>query len=243
MRRAEAARALLSSLRTLDVERDARCGELERELLQEQARISAMERDRDPRVGAPARRRMLHVLSFSVLAMTLALFGQRLLFPGFRPSPTRLVWVAAFVLALVAAIVLWWKRQGAWNFVNRRIAEIALSTLAVSFASRLSGVIQQASAESVLVADAFILGLGGAVLSAYHRAGPWLAGLSFLVAVVGSIWPGVIDELFIALSVFLPLAFLLLNKVELQPTEGHAARVDDRQETRVPARARQRSLE
>jgi len=32
--------------------------------------------------------------------------------------------------------------------------------------------------------------------------------------VVGSIWPSAIDELFIALSVFVPLAFLLLNKVD-----------------------------
>jgi hypothetical protein len=84
----------------------------------------------------------------------------------------------------------------------------------VSFASRLSGYIQQSSVEQVLVSDAFILGLGGAALSAYHRAGPWLALLSFFVAVVGSIWPGAIDELFIALSVFVPLAFLLLKKVD-----------------------------
>lgn len=64
------------------------------------------------------------------------------------------------------------------------------------------------------MSDAFILGLGGAVLSAYHRAGPWLALLSFAAAVIGSIWPAAIDELFIALSVFLPLAFLLLKKVD-----------------------------
>ena len=213
-RHLEAALALLSSLPSDDGARTERCAALQRELREEQARMRALERDRDPREGAPERVRALRVLALAVLAMTLALLVQRQLFPGFRPSTPRLAWVGAFVLLLVGAIFAWWRRQSSFNFVNRRIAEICVSTLAVSFASRLSGVIQQASAERVLVSDAFILGLGGAALSAYHRAGPWLAALSFVVAVVGSIWPRAIDELFIALSVFLPLAFLLLKKVE-----------------------------
>lgn len=213
-RHAEAARALLGALPFPDPLRSEQVAALEQELAREHARMRDMERDRDPRHGAPQRGRAIQVLSLSVLAMTLALLLQRQLFPDFRPSTLRLVFVAAFVLGLVAAIFAWWRKQGAWNFVNRRIAEICLSTLAVSLASRLSGFIQQASAEQVLVSDAFILGLGGAALSAYHRAGPWLALLSFAAAVIGSIWPTAIDELFIALSVFLPLAFLLLKKVD-----------------------------
>jgi serine/threonine-protein kinase len=213
-RHPQAARALLSALQLPDETRSERCATLERELARERERMQAMERDRDPRVGAAQRRRALQLLALSVLTLTLVLLAQRELFPGFRPSATRLVFVGALVLAVVALVVVWWRRQGAWNFVNRRIAEISLSTLAVSFASRLSGFIQQANAESILVADSFILGLGGAALSAYHRAGPWLALLSFIAAVVGSIWPSVIDELYIALSVFVPLAFLLLKKVD-----------------------------
>ena len=214
LRHPEAARALLTALAIPDEPRETRCANLEAELSRERDRVRALERDRDPQVGAPARSRALYVLSLSVLAMTLALLAQRQLFPAFRPNTTRLVFVAAFVFVVVAMITLWWRRQGTWTFLNRRIAEISLSTLAVSFASRLSGLIQGTSPEEVLVNDAFILGLGGAALSAYHRAGPWLAILSFVVAVVGSIWPNIVDELYIALSVFLPLAFLLLKKVE-----------------------------
>jgi hypothetical protein len=118
------------------------------------------------------------------------------------------------VLVVMGGILWWWRKHGVWNFINRRIAEIAISTLAVSFASRLSGYMLDEPAEHVLISDAFILGLGGAVLSAYHRAGPFLALVSFVVAVLGSIWPSATDELFIALSVFLPLMFLLLGRVE-----------------------------
>jgi hypothetical protein len=84
-------------------------------------------------------------------------------------------------------------------------------------------------AEHVLINDAFILGLGGAALSAYHRAGPYLALVSFAIAVLGSIWPSATDELFIGLSVFLPLMFLLLRRVE---------RVEGAELTRVDKGAR-----
>jgi eukaryotic-like serine/threonine-protein kinase len=213
-RRPETARALLLALRELDPARQARLDALESELQREQERVLAMERDHDPRVGAPDRTRAYRALAIAILAMSLALFTQRLLFPGFRPSTMRLTWIGALVLAILGAIVAWWRRHGEWNFINRRIAEVALSTLAVSFASRLSGYITGAPAEQVLVSDAFILGLGGAVLSSYHRAGPWLAALSFFVALVGSVWTAAIDELFIALSVFMPIVFLALGRVE-----------------------------
>ena len=213
-RRPEAALALLGALGEPDPTREARARSLEAALTEEALRARAMERDRDPRVGAPDRAKAYRAMAIVTLALTLTSLAQRLFFPGFRPSTKRLTIVGAVVFVVMGGIIAWWRKHGAWNFINRRIAEIALSTLAVSFASRLSGFILQAPAEHVLASDAFILGLGGAVMSAYHRAGPWLAMVSFTVAVVGSIWPSIIDELFIALSVFLPLVFLLLGRVE-----------------------------
>ena len=213
-RRPEAALALLGALDEPDPVREARARALEAALNQEALRARAMERDRDPRVGAPDRAKAYRAMAIVTLAVALTSLTQRLFFPGFRPSTLRLTIVAAVVFVVMGGIIAWWRKHGAWNFINRRIAEIALSTLAVSFASRLSGFILHAPAEHVLASDAFILGLGGAVMSAYHRAGPWLAMVSFTVAVVGSIWPSIIDELFIALSVFLPLVFLLLGRVE-----------------------------
>ncbi|HEX5660849.1 MAG TPA: serine/threonine-protein kinase [Polyangiales bacterium] len=214
-RRPEAAAALLGALPSPDGARLARVKQLEAELGHEQARLHAMERDRDPRVGAPDRTRAYRMIAIATLFLTTGLTVQRLWANGLSPPSTgRLALVGAFVLLIMAAILAWWRRRGSWNFINRRIAEIALSTVAVSFASRLAGYLLGARAEQVLVTDALILGLGGAAMAAYHRAGPWLAGVSFSVALVGSLWPSAVDELFILLSVFLPLLFLSLRRVE-----------------------------
>ncbi|MEY4513315.1 MAG: hypothetical protein RLZZ450_5437 [Pseudomonadota bacterium] len=206
--------ALLAALREPAPEAEARAKALESEQVRARERMRALELDRDPRVGAPDRTRAHRAIAVASLLLSSALFSQRLFFPGFRPSTTRLTIVAAFVLVVMGGILWWWRKHGVWNFINRRIAEIAISTLAVSFASRLSGYMLDKPAEHVLITDAFILGLGGAVLSAYHRAGPVLALVSFAVAVLGSIWPSATDELFIGLSVFLPLMFLLLRRVD-----------------------------
>jgi eukaryotic-like serine/threonine-protein kinase len=218
-RRPEAAAVLLSALPTPDAERLARVKKLEDELGREQERLTAMERDRDPRVGAPDRTRAYRMTAIATLILTTGLTVQRLWAHGLSPPSTgRLALVGGFVLLIMAAIIAWWRRRGSWNFINRRIAEIALSTVAVSFASRLAGHLLGARSEQVQVTDALILGLGGAAMSAYHRAGPWLAGVSFSVALVGSLWPAAVDELFILLSVFLPLLFLALRRVERVPT-------------------------
>ncbi|MDB4987047.1 MAG: hypothetical protein JWN04_2225 [Myxococcaceae bacterium] len=213
-RRPEAALALLGALDTPDPERAARAHALEQELQDQRQRAVAMERDRDPRVGAPDRARAYRAMGLVTLAVTCTALLQRLLFPAFRPSTLRLTIVGLVVLSVMGGIIGWWRKHGDWNFINRRIAEIALSTLAVSAASRLSGFMLHAPAEHVLASDAFIVGLGGAAMSAYHRAGPWLAIVSFSVAVVGSIWPHIIYDLFLGLSVFLPLVFLLTGRVE-----------------------------
>lgn len=220
--------ALLAALSEPAPEAEARAKALEAEQARAQERVRLMELDRDPRVGAPDRSRAHRMIAVASLLLSSALFSQRLFFPGFRPSTTRLTVVAAFVLLVMGGIIWWWRKHGVWNFINRRIAEIAISTLAVSFASRLSGLMLDKPAEHVLISDAFILGLGGAALSAYHRAGPVLALVSFAVAVLGSVWPSATDELFIGLSVFLPLIFLLTRRVE---------RVEGTELSRVEARA------
>jgi hypothetical protein len=91
--------------------------------------------------------------------------------------------------------------------------------MAVSLASRLSGYIMGLPAEQVLVSDAFSFGLGGACIAPYHRAGPLLAGVSFAVAILGSIWPVWVDDMFIALTVFIASALLLLRR----PARAHPA--------------------
>jgi hypothetical protein len=118
------------------------------------------------------------------------------------------------------AVAAFWRRFGDWNFINRRIAEISLATLAVSAANRASGHLLGTSPEHVLISDAFILGLGGTIMSAYHRGGPWLAGMSLGVAALGSLYPAWVDELFIALTVFVASTMLLLRWAGLVSPAG-----------------------
>jgi serine/threonine-protein kinase len=225
IRHPDAAEALLGFLPQADPERALRVRAARDELEGEKQRLLAMERDQDPRVGEGSRTRAYMAMGGAMLVMTLALFVQRSASPSYQPSTLRLTLVAAFVLAVMIGIVVWWRRSAAFNFINRRIAEISVATLAVSFANRLSGVITHEDAASVLIGDALILGLGGAVLSAYHRAGPWLAGLCFTVAMLGSIFREWVDEMFIVLSVFVPTALFVLRR-----TRRLALSVDDEAE-------------
>ncbi|HEX6240083.1 MAG TPA: hypothetical protein VFZ61_04295, partial [Polyangiales bacterium] len=183
----------------------------------EQARLRSIERDRDPSVGALGRTRAYLGMGLVTALMTLALVGRRLLLPDQGLSTLRLTLVGAAVLGIMLGVALLWRRFGAFNLINRRIAAISVCTLAVSFASRLSGYVTDTAPERVLISDAFILGLGGMVLTPYHAAGPWLAGVAFVVAAVGSVLPALVDDLFIALSVLLPAALLLLKREELRP--------------------------
>jgi serine/threonine-protein kinase len=203
-----AAAALLASLPTADPARAEAIAILRKTLDEEQTRLLAIARDRDPSIGAGNRTRAYLTMGVAMLVMTLVLFVQRLFFPGFQPSTLRLMLVGAVVLTVMLIIVGYWRRYSDWNFINRRIADVTVGTLAVSFANRLSGFMTGEDAARVLIGDALILGLGGALLSAYHRAGPWLAAMSFAVAMLGSIWPMFVDDMFIALSVFVPAALL-----------------------------------
>jgi hypothetical protein len=169
----------------------------------ERARLLRIERDRDPSVGALGRTRAYLGMGAVTALMTLALVARRLLLPEQGLSTRRLTLVGAGVLAIMLAVALLWRRYGAFNLINQRIAQISVSTLAVSFASRLSGHLTETAPERVLISDALILGLGGILLTPYHQAGPWLAGMSFLVAAVGSL--------------LVPAALLLRKRGELRP--------------------------
>lgn len=206
------AQALLETLKDPDPERAERVARLAEQQDRERARVASIERDRDPNVGAGARTRALLGMGLASALMTLVLVARRVLSPEATLSTLRLTIVGGFVLALMLLVALLWRRYGDFNLINRRIAEISVMTLAVSFASRLSGLVTDTAPERVLISDAFILGLGGTVLSAYHRAGPWLSAMAFAVAILGSIWPGAVDELFIALSVLVPSAVWLFRR-------------------------------
>jgi serine/threonine-protein kinase len=222
-----AAEALLGMLPVPDELRRMQVEGLRAELAREQARLLRSERDRDPSVGALGRTRAYLGIGVATALMTAALSVRRLLVPDAQPSTLRLTVVGAVVLAIGGLATLLWHRYGTFNFINRRIAEISLATLAVSFASRLSGYWTDTAPERVLASDAFILGLGGLVLAPYHRAGPWLAGLSFGVAALGSWRPELIDELFIIPSIVIPITILFLKRVQSRarsraPSEGES---------------------
>jgi eukaryotic-like serine/threonine-protein kinase len=213
----EPAEALHAQLPAPDLALSQKLAALREARSRERARLLRIERDRDPSVGALERTRAYLGMGAVTALMTLALVARRVLLPEQGLSTLRLTLVGAGVLAIMLAVALLWRRAGPFNLINQRIVQISVSTLAVSFASRLSGHLTETAPERVLISDAFILGLGGILLSPYHPAGPWLAGLSFAVAAVGSVLPALVDDLFIALSVLVPAALLLLKRGELRP--------------------------
>jgi serine/threonine-protein kinase len=181
-----------------------------REIDERASRARALEQDRDVSVGAGPRAKAALGLAVGVLVLTLGLFVQRIDRPGFEPSTRRLAIVGAGVLGVVIAVVAAWRRRGAFNLVNRRIAQICLGTIALSFFQRWAGHVAGSSAAAVLLTDAFLLTGGGLAMSVFHRGGLGLASLGFVVAVAGALNPAVIDELFIGLSVAVPLLALAL---------------------------------
>jgi hypothetical protein len=219
------AEALLALLAADDGEHRARVALLRLELEREQQRMADLERDRDPTVGALGRRRAYLTMGAITALMTLALLGRRFLLANQAVSTWRLAVVGAVVLAIMLGVVFVWRRHAAFNLINRRIAHLTTATLAVSFASRLSGHFAGMAPEHVLMNDAFILGLGGVALAPYHWAGPWLAGVSFSVAGLGSLEPAIIDELFIALSILAPAALFVLRRQRSQNVDSSARSV------------------
>ena len=66
-----------------------------------------------------------------------------------------------------------------------------------------------AFAKASIFVALFLAAAGGFALSAFHRAGGVLAALSLGVAFAGALRPAILDELFIGLSVCIPLVALL----------------------------------
>jgi serine/threonine-protein kinase len=218
----EAAEALHAVLRSPAPALLARLSEARELRASERERLLRSERDRDPSVGALARTRAYLSMGGVTALMTLALLARRVWLADQALSTLRLTLIGGAVLAIMLVVALLWRRFGAFNLINRRIAAISISTLAVSFASRLSGYLTDTAPERVLITDAFLLGLGGLALMPYHPAGPWLAVTSFVVALVGSLQPGWVDDLFIGLSVLVPAALFLLKSERLLPREPAA---------------------
>lgn len=232
-----AAEALLALLQVEDAPRRAQLERLRAELAREQARLLRSQRDHDPSVGALGRTRAYLGIGLATALMTLALFARRVLLSDSQPTTLRLMVVGAVVLGIAGAGTYLWHRYGTFNLINRRIAEICLGTVAVSFASRLSGYFTDAAPERVLISDAFILALGGLALAPYHRAGPWLAALSFAVAAVGSWLPALVDELFIVPSLVIPTTMLFLRRAQFRARP--AARAEEGQPAPAPAGLRE----
>ena len=66
----------------------------------------------------------------------------------------------------------------------------------------------------------FLLTKNGLALSVFHRGGAGLASLSLAVAFAGALEPAIIDELFIGLSVAVPVAALALARWGPKPSEN-----------------------
>ncbi|MBK7153337.1 MAG: serine/threonine protein kinase [Sandaracinaceae bacterium] len=219
----DAAQALFESLPAVAKEHGLLREQLEarrRENQERASRAMVLEQDRDLSFGAGPRTRAALGLAVGVLALTLGLFVQRLDRPSFQPSTERLAIVGAGILGVMVAVVFAWRRRGAFNLVNRRIAQICVATLALSFVQRVAGHVAGSSAAAVLLTDAFLLTGGGLALSVFHRGGAGLAALSLAVAFAGALEPAIIDELFIGLSVAVPLAALALARWGPKPSEN-----------------------
>ena len=219
----DAAQALFESLPAVATEHEVLREQLEarrRENQERASRAMALEQDRDLSFGAGPRTRAALGLAVGVLALTLGLFVQRLDRPSFQPSTERLAIVGAGILGVMIAVVVAWRRRGEFNLVNRRIAQICVSTLALSFLQRVAGHVAGSSAAAVLLTDAFLLTGGGLALSVFHRGGAGLASLSLAVAFAGALEPAIIDELFIGLSVAVPVAALALARWGPKPSEN-----------------------
>jgi uncharacterized membrane protein len=138
----DAAQALFESLPAVATEHEVLREQLEarrRENQERASRAMALEQDRDLSFGAGPRTRAALGLAVGVLALTLGLFVQRLDRPSFQPSTERLAIVGAGILGVMIAVVVAWRRRGEFNLVNRRIAQICVSTLALSFCSAWLG--------------------------------------------------------------------------------------------------------
>ncbi len=179
----------------------------------ERNRLAELEKDRDPTLGAEARARALALVGVVSVAITSGFVALRTLNPEYASPAMRLVFSGTLVLLVVAGIVTWWRGRGPWNLVNRRIAQVTLLALGVSWVNRVVSLVGQVDPSRILLTDALILGMGGLALAPFHRAGPVLGVVAFGAALVGALRPDLIQGLFIGLAVTLPAVVLLWSRL------------------------------
>lgn len=182
--------------------------ELQTELSDERRRVQKLKLDRDPLAGAAERSRATLWLAVAIVFLVLAFGSVRAFFPNYGTSKIRLPLVAAVVLGIVSATIWRWRKTAALNLINRRITQVVLSTLSLSFINRVLDYITGRDPTTTLHTDALIVLGGGLALTPFHRAGPGLALLAGLVACVGALQPAWLEAMFIGLSLAVPLLFL-----------------------------------
>ncbi|HJL24325.1 MAG TPA: bifunctional serine/threonine protein kinase/MFS transporter, partial [Polyangiaceae bacterium LLY-WYZ-15_(1-7)] len=185
------------------------------------ARFAQLEHDRDRHVGARERSRALTFLGAAVVLLTAGFVALRVAYPDYAPPTLRFAIVGVAVFGAMLAIVAWWRRRGAWNLVNRRIAQIALLTLGVSALNRFASLAAGADGPRILLTDALLIGMGGLALTPFHEGGPWLASMAFALAFVGAFRPAWIEPGFIAFAIAVPVFLLAWRRWGPRPSHAH----------------------
>lgn len=216
----DAAEALLDAMGTPDEALRERCGAMRRRLREAAARLESLERDRDRGVGARGRDAALVALGVGVLLIVAGFGSLRVLYPDYASAPLRYAIVGVVVLMIGAAVALGWQRRGDFNMVNRRIAQVALTTLSLSALQRILGYVGEVDPVRTLQTDALLLTMAGAALTPFHRSGPWLGGLGLVTVLVGTFVPSAIEPLFVALAAAIPLLFLIGRRVRGGATDA-----------------------
>ncbi len=197
--------------RALDALRD--------EMASADQRLHSFERDQDKRFGKRGRDAALVGLGLGVLLIVGGFGTLRLAFPNYASAPLRFALVGLVVFLIAAGVVRWWRRRGEFNLVNRRISQVALTTLGCSAINRLVGLLGDIDPTRTLQTDALLIAMAGAGLTPFHRSGPWLAGLALVATVVGAVEPAWIEWIFVVLAGAIPLIFLATRKlVRRDPT-------------------------
>lgn len=185
--------------------------ELQTELSDERRQVQKLKFDHDPQAGAVERSRATLWLAVGIVVLVLAFGSVRVFFPNYSTLKLRLPLVGGVVLAIVCLTIWRWRKTAALNLINRRITQVVVSTLSLSFINRVLDYITSREPTTTLHTDALIVLGGGLALTPFHRAGPGLALLAGLVACVGALRPAWLEAMFIGLSLAVPLLFLGLR--------------------------------
>jgi len=203
--------ALLGAMHDAPEELLEKARDLAEQLSTQRERLSKLEADLDPKVGAGERSWAQLLLAVGILVVTL-LFAV-VFAPRRDPSPLRLAIVGGVVFVVITTVAWIWRRRTEWNLVNRRIAQVAVLASAVSALQRLVALKTDVDSLHVLMTDAFVLGMAGMALTPFHRAGPVLTLLSLGVIGVGLVDGSLVDEVFVGFAVGVPVVLLLARAI------------------------------